>query len=276
MRKSSSGVMNTDILLRQQRAGDTNWWIEGRREKFRKSFANTRTQHPTSALEIGPGAGNNLGIFQELGVERVFIADADSEALEMCRSVVGSRAALVDASSLPFADETFDFLLLGDVLEHVPNDKVAAKEVVRVLKKNGRAVITVPAYMILWSEHDRQAGHQRRYRVRELLELFAEEDVEIVEVGYFNWFLFLPTLVTKKLLNIFRPHIYADATVVSGRFNSLLRFLFLCDIWIASRVPIPFGISISLVFDKRAQFVDHNAQENDPSKGNNPVVTSEQ
>jgi SAM-dependent methyltransferase len=251
MRKTPSGVMNTGILLSQQSAGNSNWWIEGRKGKFRKSFTDTRIQKPISALEIGPGAGNNLEVFQELGVERSYIADADREALEMCRSLVGSRAVLVDASSLPFSNETFDYLLLGDVLEHVPDDRTAAKEIVRVLKKNGRAVITVPAYMVLWSEHDRQAGHQRRYRLRQLVELFADEDIEIIEVGYFNWFLFLPTLVTKKFMNVFRPGIYADATAVSGRFNSLLRFMFICDIWIASKVRVPFGISISLVFDKK-------------------------
>jgi SAM-dependent methyltransferase len=46
--------------------------------------------------------------------------------------------------NLPFAASSFDLILSHEVLEHVADDALAAREMVRVLKTGGRAVIFVP------------------------------------------------------------------------------------------------------------------------------------
>jgi SAM-dependent methyltransferase len=50
----------------------------------------------------------------------------------------------VDIQSLPFADETYDFIFASHVLEHIPNDRKALAEIRRILKPNGVAVLPVP------------------------------------------------------------------------------------------------------------------------------------
>lgn len=60
-------------------------------------------------------------------------------------TVVGS------AESIPFEDESFDVVLSTQVLEHVPEPARAMTEAVRVLKRGGRLVLTVPG---VWPTHE--------------------------------------------------------------------------------------------------------------------------
>ncbi len=47
-------------------------------------------------------------------------------------------------NEIPFEDDTFDLILCNHVLEHVPTDDVAMKELTRVLKPGGTAILQVP------------------------------------------------------------------------------------------------------------------------------------
>lgn len=50
----------------------------------------------------------------------------------------------VDITDMPYADRTFELVLCSHVLEHVPDDGAAMREVARVLKRGGTALIMVP------------------------------------------------------------------------------------------------------------------------------------
>jgi len=50
----------------------------------------------------------------------------------------------VDVQDLPFGDRSYDFVLCNHVLEHVPDDHAALRELARVLRPSGVAVLTVP------------------------------------------------------------------------------------------------------------------------------------
>jgi SAM-dependent methyltransferase len=108
------------------------------------------------------------------------------------------------AEALPYPAATFDLVLSHEVLEHVADDKLAAQEIVRVLKAGGRAVIFAPnrAYpfethgvfwrgeyhfgnvpLVNWlpdALRDKLAPHVRAYRARELRQLFAGLPVRLV------------------------------------------------------------------------------------------------
>ena len=49
-----------------------------------------------------------------------------------------------DICSLPFDDNSFDFILCNHVLEHIPDDSKAMQELYRVLKPNGMGVFQIP------------------------------------------------------------------------------------------------------------------------------------
>jgi SAM-dependent methyltransferase len=49
-----------------------------------------------------------------------------------------------DICDLPFEDNSFDFIICNHVLEHIPDDTQAMKELYRVLAPNGVAIMQVP------------------------------------------------------------------------------------------------------------------------------------
>jgi SAM-dependent methyltransferase len=76
-----------------------------------------------------------------------------------------------DALALPFADATFDRVVASEVLEHVPDDAGALRELARVLRPGGTLAATVPRWwpeQVNWwlSEeyHANPGGHVRIYR----------------------------------------------------------------------------------------------------------------
>jgi len=83
-----------------------------------------------------------------------------------------------DLTDLPFTDRFFDLVICSEVLEHVPNQRFALDEMVRVLKPDKNFVVSVPRYWperICWRisrEYRSTAeGHVRIYKKTELVRL---------------------------------------------------------------------------------------------------------
>jgi SAM-dependent methyltransferase len=84
-------------------------------------------------------------------------------------------AARADALRLPFPDASFDHVIAAEVLEHIPEDRTAMREIARVLRPGGTAAVSVPRWLperVCWAlsnrYHDRPGGHVRIYRAHEL------------------------------------------------------------------------------------------------------------
>lgn len=74
-----------------------------------------------------------------------------------------------DGKTLPFNENTFDSIICTEVLEHIPNVDEIAKELNRVLKLNGKILISVPFTL---DEHEVPNDFRRftQYGIRLLLE----------------------------------------------------------------------------------------------------------
>lgn len=99
-------------------------------------------------LDCGCGRGFYLKMLRHLGTARLFGIDLELPYLRKARrNTADLPAVLVGNASiygLPFPDETFDAVLLSEILEHVDRDVDALREVRRVLKPGGLALLTVP------------------------------------------------------------------------------------------------------------------------------------
>lgn len=82
---------------------------------------------------------------------------------------------LYDGTSLPFSENAYDVIVLNEVLEHVFNPDELLSEIYRVLKPNGKLLITVP---FIWDEHE-QPFDFARYTSFGLDYMIKRNDFEI-------------------------------------------------------------------------------------------------
>lgn len=94
----------------------------------------------------------------------------------------------------------FDGVMMLDVVEHVEDDRRFVGEIVRdTLAPDGWVLVSVPAYQILFSEHDRMLKHFRRYSPRQCRELLADAGLEVrAEGGLFHSLLALRAVQVSK------------------------------------------------------------------------------
>jgi SAM-dependent methyltransferase len=124
-------------------------------------------------LNAGAGQGSFSVRLADRGFD-VTSVDESEAAVEVLRGrLPGTQVRQADVTSLPFADETFDAAVLGEVLEHVSDDERALREVGRILRRGGVLAVSVPAGPSRFGTSDCWAGHHRRY-TRDLLVSRAE------------------------------------------------------------------------------------------------------
>lgn len=117
----------------------------------------------------------DAGHDEVLGVAATFAAMV--EAGELAPGSLHAAAVQGDALHLPFPDDSFDRVICSEVLEHIPDDVAAMRELARVLRPGGTMAITVPRFgpeLINWAlsdeYHSVPGGHIRIYR-RSVLEV---------------------------------------------------------------------------------------------------------
>lgn len=101
---------------------------------------------PAGGRALDVGCGRSL--FADIGVPfpfTVVAGDLDFASVrDRAHQVTHQKWGVFDASSLPFADGTFDALFAGEVIEHVPDARETLREWRRVLKPDGVAIVTTP------------------------------------------------------------------------------------------------------------------------------------
>jgi SAM-dependent methyltransferase len=129
-------------------------------------------------LNAGAGQGSFTQLLERRGFD-VTSTDASPPAVAVLERRVEGPALEADVTALPFADASFDAVVLGEVLEHVPDDRKAVAEVARVLRPGGTLALSVPAHPRLYGPSDRWAGHIRRYHRAGLIETVTTGGLEV-------------------------------------------------------------------------------------------------
>jgi len=139
-------------------------------------------------LDIGCGTGRHVcGAYRLKGVLAIG-ADVSVTDLKEARNGLAFHDALgehgggswgvhaADITCLPYPDSCFDLVICSEVLEHIPDDKTAISEIIRVLKPGKNLVVSVPRYYperICWAfsdaYHQTSGGHIRIYRSKALI-----------------------------------------------------------------------------------------------------------
>jgi SAM-dependent methyltransferase len=138
-------------------------------------------------IDVGCGAGRHTYEAYRRGADIVAF-DRDASELHTVDTMLGAmadagevpasataQAVLGDALSLPYPDDTFDCVIASEILEHIPEDDAAIRELIRVLKVGGTLAVSVPRWFpeqVCWllsdEYHSNEGGHVRIYRASDL------------------------------------------------------------------------------------------------------------
>jgi len=96
-------------------------------------------------LELGFGEGEHIG-FVKPDFEEYVATDIDLERLERVKGLLPDKLSILkcDATSVPFADKSFDRVIATCLIAHLPNPEEALREWRRILKPGGQLTIYVP------------------------------------------------------------------------------------------------------------------------------------
>lgn len=214
------------------------------------------------ALDIGCGAGGVLAKlaarFDAVGV------DMSPIARDYCanRGLKALDGRLPD--SLPFTEpESFDVIVLSEVIEHVHEDRASIQSVARLLRPGGTLISTVPAHMWLWSRHDDFNMHQRRYTRRQFASLF--DGLTTVDgraltltprvLSYYQA-ASLPLIAGARALEHARSRLTGrpihgpEVRPLPGPINQLLTWAFQLERHILPYVGLPWGTSVISVHQR--------------------------
>ena len=153
-------------------------------------------------------------------------------------------------NNFPFKNG-FDTICLFDVLEHIEDDLSSLNTIYDSLNEDGKIILTVPAYMFLWSELDVVNQHRRRYTKKQINRILMDSGYEISYSTYFNSFL-LPIITfirfARKIIS--KNEAQNDLKKEKDIINILLGKIFSMESFILPKVTFPFGVSIFAVGKK--------------------------
>jgi len=232
-----------------------HWWFVGRRQIIRsfldgilRNLKAVRGEENIRILDVGCGTGANLEMLSEFGgAEGV---DVSREALSFCeaRGLVNVKEGAAEA--LPYADGSFDLVTGLDVVEHLDDDLAGLKEMHRVLRRDGRSLLFVPAFMFLWGVQDDISHHRRRYTLDELKAVVRQAGFTVERATYVNITFFAPILLGRLLMRMtgFRPA--SENNITIGFLNGVLGKILGSESLALRHLSFPFGVSIICVARK--------------------------
>lgn len=218
-------------------------------EKYRPAI-----DRNVNILDYGCGTGVLQEEFEKKFNVKGFGIDVSKKAINYCQERGLNRIKLFNGKKIPFKSGYFNLVTAIDVLEHIEDDLGALREIKRVLKKGGLAILLVPAHPKLWSTRDVNLQHFRRYQLGELENKCKEIGFKILvskNVDFALYFLFsIICLFALKKNGI--PQLKMDiATASTNKFINEIIFAYeWMENILQKFITFPIGLSIAVVAQK--------------------------
>ena len=239
--------MDPTIYLQMRQLEDKHWWFVARRKIIASVLKSLQLPVDAQILEVGCGTGGNLAMLQRFGSVTGIEHDESAADLARRRNIAPILPGTLP-DDLPALPGRFDVIALFDVIEHIDEDRDSLVALSALLKPGGRIIATVPAFNFLWSRHDDENQHKRRYRRRTLEQLARESGLGLKYVSYFNTWLF-PAVAAVRLFRKLFPYeeSWQDMRMPAPLVNQVLQKLFSSERLLLGRASMPFGISLLAV-----------------------------
>ena len=227
-----------------------HWWFVAKK-KIVLSLMEKYINYDKSnkILDAGCGSGLMLNDLREFG--QVYGMDYSKEAIKFSKLIFdGEVRQGYIPRNIPYNKSYFNGIIALDVIEHIENDQEALIDLKEHLTDNGVCVITVPAYMSLWSNHDVVHQHKRRYKLSELKEKILCAGFKIEKISYYNSILFFPIFIIRQMHKLFKIENGSDAEMPNILVNFVLKHIFSFERYILRSFNMHFGVSIIAVVKK--------------------------
>jgi len=198
------------------------------------SFIDKYLQPEMKVLDIGCGVGT-LSLYVASKGNEVRGIDISEKAIDAAKkSIETLRIKNASFIAIDFLDadfqEKFDFIIFSEVMEHLPDDKLAIKKIHELMKDNAILFLTVPSKnapihrirKLIFGQDifDQKVGHLRRYSKSEVVGLLKSHEFEVIEValteGGLRNFLFTTSIGNKFLMLANVPIVKKFVTLVDS------------------------------------------------------------
>lgn len=245
--------MNIDKYHEMEELEKFHWWFVYRQNvlKFILKKYLFNLGKDAKIVDIGCGTGGNVQFLSEY-YDNVTGIDNNEFAIKYCRDKALKNIVMGELPDLTMIeDNSVDLILLFDVLEHVKDDKFSLSVLKNKLKAGGYILLTVPAFSFLWSQHDEDFHHKRRYNLIQIKKMLETLDFKIIKSSYLYFLLFPIILVMRLLKQIFKSYSKADDFKLNNMFlnNILIKFLSI-ETFLLNYFNYPLGSSILILAEK--------------------------
>jgi SAM-dependent methyltransferase len=175
-----------------------HWWFRGMREITAAILDPVAADLapaglPVRILDIGCGTGLMLQWLERYSRGAPVVGlEYSAGGIAFCRSRGHTALVHGTATDLPFATASFDLVTTFEVLDEIPDDRPAFREMARVLRPGGRALVRLPGLEWLRSGHDASMQTQRRTTPAMLSANLAAAGLEVERATYANFLLLAP------------------------------------------------------------------------------------
>ncbi len=152
--------------------------------------------------EVGAGSGSISRLLLDCGVKRLRAFEPSDNLYPRLAEALRDdcRAIAVKDFFHAARSEAFDSIVYVNVLEHIEEDRAEVARAFDALNRGGHLLLFVPALAWLFSAHDREIGHFRRYTKVGLRNVVVDAGFTIVKARYFDAFGIVPWYVNFVLL----------------------------------------------------------------------------
>ncbi|HMJ15019.1 MAG TPA: methyltransferase domain-containing protein [Polyangiaceae bacterium] len=191
--------------LEQQQASLAQVQLDDFRASSLFEFVGKRTI-AGSVLDVGCGGGGMVAWLLRRGYDARGVDSSPStiRAAKAFLSGLGLDPSAVSSTAIETLvqqGQQADNVISMDCLEHIEDDSAAFANLVRLVKPNGRLIVTVPALAALYGDRDRKIGHYRRYSPARLRSLTASQPIRVDDLRYWNMLGVAPTFASHRILN---------------------------------------------------------------------------
>lgn len=242
--------MDEALLAKIGEVERDHWWFVVRRAIVLQTLDGLGLPDDARIVEVGCGTGGTLAELRQrhpgwrcLGVE------PSDGACRVAREK-GCEVMQAALPSLPLSGSSAECVVALDVLEHCADDVAAAREMARVLADDGRLLITVPALPSLWSVHDVDNAHFRRYTRRTLAIALEDAGLAIERLTYFNTLLLPLGYASRWAARISGSRKALGVETPPRLVNEVLRAVFGLETVALRHEDLPVGMSLLAVARK--------------------------